>query len=69
MQSQYRETSKCEHVACGAHKCVPVSEPKQNVAALDLNQTILPLALVERQLIAAGENNDADLECIERRFL
>jgi hypothetical protein len=69
MQSQYRETSKCEHVAGGAQECASVPKPKQNLAAFDLNQTVLPLALVERHLMVPGDNNDADLECMKRRSL
>jgi hypothetical protein len=69
VQSPYRETSECQHVAGGAQQCAPVSKPKQNVAALDLNQAILPLSFVERQLIAPGDDDDADLECIVRRLL
>jgi hypothetical protein len=69
VQSPYRETGECQHVACGARHFLPVSKPKQNVAALDLNQAILPLALVERQLIAPGDDDDADLKCMVRRLL
>lgn len=69
MQSPDSEASKCEHVAGGTYECAPVSKPKQNVAALDLNQAILPLGLVERQLIAPGDDDDADLKCWERRLL
>jgi hypothetical protein len=69
VQSPYRETSECQHVAGRAQQLLPVSKPKQNVATLDLNQTIVPLALIERQLIAPGDDDDADLKCMERRLL
>jgi hypothetical protein len=69
VQSPYRETSECQHVAGGAQQFLAVSKSKQNVAALDLDQTILPLAFVEPQVSAPGDDNDADLERMERRLL
>jgi hypothetical protein len=69
VQSPYRETHECQHVAGGARECASVSEPKQNVAALDLDQTVLPLAVVEGQLTASGDENDADLKRMMRRLL
>jgi hypothetical protein len=69
VQNPYRETSERQHVAGGAQERAPVSKPKQNVAALDLNQTIPPLALVEGHLIASGDDNDPDLKCMGRRLL
>jgi hypothetical protein len=69
VQSPYRETGECQHVAGGAREGAPVSEAKQNVAALDLNKTVLPLAVVEGQLTATGDENDADLKRMVRGLL
>jgi hypothetical protein len=69
VQSPYWETSECQHVAGGVPQFLPASKPKQNVAALDLDQTIAPVAFVERQLIAPGDDDDADVKLMERRLL